>query len=144
MLDPTMTETISLPVWIAVIAGAFALWAVIDILFIPGARWVVRRRVNRMIDELNTRLQLQIPAFQQTKRQVLIDRLTYDSKVMEAVETVAQESAMPREVLIRKVERYAREIVPSFNAYAYFRIGLLPGATHRSAPVPGPSGILRR
>ena len=105
------------------IAGAFALWAVIDILFIPGARWVVRRRVNRMIDELNTRLQLQIPAFQQTKRQVLIDRLTYDSKVMEAVETVAQESAMPREVLIRKVERYAREIVPSFNAYAYFRIG---------------------
>ena len=123
MLDPTMTETISLPVWIAVIAGAFALWAVIDFLFIPGARWVVRRRVNRMIDELNTRLQLQIPAYQQTKRQVLIDRLTYDSKVMEAVETEAQESRVPREVLIRKVERYAREIVPSFNAYAYFRIG---------------------
>ena len=123
MLDPTMTETISLPVWIVVIAGAFALWAVIDFLFIPGARWVVRRRVNRMIDEMNTRLQLQIPAFQQTKRQVLIDRLTYDSKVMEAVETVAQASRVPREVLIRKVERYVREIVPSFNAYAYFRIG---------------------
>ena len=105
------------------IAGAFALWAVIDFLFIPGARWVVRRRVNRVIDELNTRLQLQIPAFQQTKRQVLIDRLTYDPKVMEAVEAVAQESHVPREVLIRKVERYAREIVPSFNAYAYFRIG---------------------
>ena len=118
-----MTETISLPAWIAVIAGAFALWAVIDFLFIPGARWVVRRRVNRVIDDLNTRLQLQIPAFQQTKRQVLIDRLTYDPKVMEAVEAVAQESHVPREVLIRKVERYAREIVPSFNAYAYFRIG---------------------
>ena len=118
-----MTETISLPAWIAVIAGAFVLWAVIDFLFIPGARWFVRRRVNRMIDDLNTRLQLQIPAFQQTKRQVLIDRLTYDSKVMEAVETGAQKSHVPREVLIRRVERYAREIVPSFNAYAYFRIG---------------------
>ena len=123
MLDPTMTETISFPVWVAVLAGAFALWAVIDFLFIPGARWVVRRRINRMIDELNTRLQLQIPAFQQTKRQVLIDRLTCDPEVMEAVEAVAQESRVPREVLIRKVERYAREIVPSFNAYAYFRIG---------------------
>ena len=118
-----MTETISLPAWIAVVTGAFALWAVIAFLFIPGARWVVRRRVNRVIDELNTRLQLQISAFQQTKRQVLIDRLTYDPKVMEAVEAAAQEFRVPREVLIRKVERYAREIVPSFNAYAYFRIG---------------------
>ena len=76
-----------------------------------------------MIDELNTRLQLQIPAFQQTKRQVLIDRLTYDPGVMEAVENLAQGSGVPRDVLIRRVERYAREIVPSFNAWAYFRIG---------------------
>ena len=144
MLDPTMTETISLPVWIAVIAGAFALWAVIDFLFIPGARWVVRRRVNRMIDELNTRLQLQIPAFQQTKRQVLIDRLTYDSKVMEAVETEAQESRVPREVLIRKVERYAREIVPVIQCLCILSDRLLPGAAHRPAPLSRPPGVLRR
>ena len=32
----------------------------------PGARWFLRRRLNRMIDEVNTRLELQIPAFQQT------------------------------------------------------------------------------
>ena len=30
---------------------------------------------------------------------------------------------MPREVAMEKVRRYAREIVPSFSAYAYFRIG---------------------
>ena len=118
-----MTETITLPVWVAVMAGALALWAFLYLLLIPGGSWFVRRRVNRMIDELNTRLQLQIPAFQQTKRQVLIDRLTYDSKVMEAVEAEAQGSHVPREVLIRRVEGYAREIVPSFNAFAYFRIG---------------------
>ena len=118
-----MTETIALPFWVVVMAGALALWAVLYLLLIPGGRWFVRRRVNRMIDELNTRLQLQIPAFQQTKRQVLIDRLTCDPEVMEAVEAVAQESGVPRDVLVRKVERYAREIVPSFNAYAYFRIG---------------------
>ena len=118
-----MMETISLPLWVAALAGALALWAILDFLLIPGGRWFVRRRVNRFIDELNTRLQLQIPAFQQTKRQVLIDRLTCDPKVMEAVETMARKSGVPREVLIRRVERYAREIVPSFNAYAYFRIG---------------------
>ena len=118
-----MTGTIALPVWIAILAGGLALWAVLYLLLIPGGRWFARRRVNRLIDELNTRLQLQIPAFQQTKRQVLVDRLVYDREVMEAVETEAQESGVPREVLIRRVERHAHEIVPSFNAWAYFRIG---------------------
>ena len=112
-----------MPVWVAVVAAVLALWAVLYFLLIPGGRWFVRRRVNRMIDELNTRLQLQIPAFQQTKRQVLIDRLTYDPGVMEAVERVTQTSGVPRDVLIRRAERHAREIVPSFNAWAYFRIG---------------------
>ena len=118
-----MTETIALPVWLAALAGVLALWAILYLLLIPGGRWFVRWRVNRLIDELNTRLQLRIPAFQQTRRQVLVDRLTYDPGVMEAVETAAQESGVPREVLIRRVERHAREIVPSFNAWAYFRIG---------------------
>ena len=118
-----MTGTIALPVWIAALTGGLALWAVLYLLLIPGGRWFVRRRVNRLIDELNTRLQLQIPAFQQTKRQVLVDRLVHDREVMEAVETAAQASGVPREVLIRRVERHAREIVPSFNAWAYFRIG---------------------
>ena len=116
-------ETIPLPVWIVAVIGALALWSVLGGLLIPSVRWFLRRRLNRAIEELNTRLQLQIPAFQQTRRRVLIDQLTYDPKVMEAIEAEALGSRIPREVLIREVGRYAREIVPSFNAYAYFRIG---------------------
>ena len=118
-----MTATVALPLWLVVGVAALALWAVLHLALIPGGRWFVRRRVNRVIDELNTRLQLRIPAFQQTKRRVLIDRLTCDPAVIEAVETIARESGVPRDVLIRRVERHAREIVPSFNAWAYFRIG---------------------
>ena len=123
MPDAKMTEIIPLPTWVVVVAGALSLWAILDHLLIPGARWFFRRRASRVIDELNTRLQLQIPLFQRTKRQVLIDRLTHDPKVMESVEAEAQRSDVPREVLAREVERYAREIVPSFNVYVYFRIG---------------------
>ena len=123
MPDAKMTEIIPLPAWLVVVAGALSLWAILDHLLIPGARWFFGRRASRVIDELNTRLQLQIPLFQQTKRQVLIDRLTHDPKVMESVEAEAQRSNVPREVLAREVERYAREIVPSFNVYLYFRIG---------------------
>ena len=118
-----MTETISLPTWVVAVASALVLWAVLDRLIVPSTRWLFRRRASRVIDELNTRLPLQISLFQRTKRQVLIDRLTDDPEVMEAVETEAQQSERPRAVLMREVERYAREIVPSFNVYVYFRIG---------------------
>ena len=118
-----MTEPVSLPIWLAALAGALAAWALLDRLLVPGARWFLRRRANRVIDELNARLQLRIPAFQRTRRQVLVDRLTYDPVVMQAVEARAEASNLPREALIGEVRRYAREIVPSFNAYAYFRVG---------------------
>ena len=110
-----MTDPISLPIWLAVVAGALAGWAVLDRFLIPGAGWFFRRRANRVINELNTRLQLRIPALQQTRRQVLIDQLTYDPIVMQAVEAQAEASNLPREALIGEVRRYAREIVPSFR-----------------------------
>ena len=118
-----MTETISLPIWIAVAAGALVLWAILDRLLIPSVRWYFRRRVERVIDDLNTRLDLRIPAFHRTRRRVLIELLTHDPRVMESVERRAGETGAPREVLAREVERYAREIVPSFNPWLYFRIG---------------------
>ena len=118
-----MTETISLPVWIAVAGGVLVLWAILDRLLIPSVRWFFRRRVERVIDELNTRLDLRIPAFHRTRRRVLIELLTHDPRVLESVERRAGETGAPREVLVREVERYAREIVPSFNPWLYFRIG---------------------
>ena len=76
-----------------------------------------------VIDELNTRLELEIPAFNLTKRRVLIDRLLYDPAIVEAAGETAASGAVPRQVVMASVERYAREIVPAFNAYAYFRVG---------------------
>jgi glycerol-3-phosphate O-acyltransferase len=118
-----MRGTVSLPAWLAVLLALLAAWAALDRLLLPGARWFFRRRVNRVLEELNTRLRIRIPAFKLTKREVLIDRLLYDPQVQEAAEAESREHDMPREVAMRRVERYAREIVPAFNAYAYFRLG---------------------
>ena len=74
VLDAKMAETVSLPIWVVVVAGVFSLWAILDRLIVPSTRWLFRQHVSRVINELNTRLQLQIPPFQQTKRQVLIGR----------------------------------------------------------------------
>ena len=118
-----MARSVSLPVWLVVVLALLATWAALDRLLVPSVRWYLRRRVNRAIDELNTRLRLEIRPFQRTKRQVLVDRLLYDPKVVQAIEASAREQGMPREVAAAKVERYAHEIVPAFNAYFYFRIG---------------------
>ncbi|HEX2224683.1 MAG TPA: 1-acyl-sn-glycerol-3-phosphate acyltransferase, partial [Thermoanaerobaculia bacterium] len=118
-----MPDRVTLPLWLAVLLVILAAWAALDRLLVPSVRWYLRRRVNRVIDELNTRLRLEIPAFQRTRRQVLIDRLLYDPKVLQAAEEHAREQGMPRDVALAQVERYAREIIPAFNAYFYFRIG---------------------
>jgi glycerol-3-phosphate O-acyltransferase len=115
--------SVSVPVWLFAVMAVLAAWAALDRLMVPSARWVVRQRTNRVIDELNTRLRIEIPQFNLTKRQVLVDRLLYDARVQEAAGEYARAHAMPREVVMARVERYAREIVPSFNAYLYFRVG---------------------
>lgn len=118
-----MTAAVVLPLWLFSILLAFAVWALAERVLVPGVRWLLRRRINRVIDEVNTRLNISIRPFQLTKRQVLIDRLAYDTKVIEAMQAYATELKMPREVAQAEVLRYAREIVPAFNAYIYFRVG---------------------
>jgi len=118
-----MTGQITVSIWIFLFLIAITIWAILDRVLIPSTRWFLRRRVNRVIDEIGKRLDIEIKPFQLTKRRVLIDRLIYDPKVIEAIQIEAQEHDIPRELVQTKVMRYAKEIVPSFNAYLYFRIG---------------------
>lgn len=118
-----MRGTVSLPAWLAGVLVLLAAWAALERLLLPGARWFVRRRVNRALEELNTRLKIRIPPFKLAKREVLIERLLWDPEVQAAAETAARAEGSPRAVAMRRVERYAREIIPAFNAYAYYRFG---------------------
>src|SRR5712692_4034110 len=115
--------TFTLPAWLALLLGLLLFWALLDRVLLPGVRWFLRRRVNRVLEEINTRLKIRIPPFKLTRREVLIDRLLYDPAVQQAAEVEANESGAPREVVQARVRRYAREIVPAFNAYVYFRFG---------------------
>jgi glycerol-3-phosphate O-acyltransferase len=118
-----VSSTITLPVWLVGIIAALALWSVLDRLLIPSVRWLLRRRINRAIDELNTRLKLRIQPLKLAKREALIDQLVFDPDVLRAIEDYAVENAVPREVAQARARRYAREIVPSFSHYAYFGVG---------------------
>jgi glycerol-3-phosphate O-acyltransferase len=118
-----MTGSVTLPVWLVFLIILLAAWAALERLLIPSVRWFLRRRVTLFIEEVNKRLHLEIHPFALTKRQVLIDRLMYDPRVLEAADARAREENIPRDIVMGEIGRYAREIVPSFNAYTYFRIG---------------------
>ena len=116
-------ETVTLPAWLFAIMAALSLWAVLRLALVPGVRWYLRRRVNRVIREINARLNVELPQFKLTRRQVVIDRLFHDPVVQSAIERECREKSLPRDVVAARVDRYAREIVPAFNAYLYFRVG---------------------
>lgn len=118
-----MTEPVEVPYWLLVIMLLVTLWAVLARLLIPTVRWFFRRRLSGLIEEVNRRLHLQLPTFSLTKREVLVDRLAYDPRVLETIRAYCRENGTPWAVALSRVQTYAREIVPAFNAYVYFRLG---------------------
>ena len=104
----------------AVIVG----WILLGRLVLPGIRWYFRRRSKGVAQDANRRLRLRIPSFKMTRRRMLVERLVRDPAVLEAIEEYSREEGVPQVVAAIRVERYAREIVPTFNAYLYFRVGI--------------------
>jgi len=118
-----MTDAVAVPLWLVLLAGLLAVWAFYEHVLIPALRWMVTQPANQVIDQVSTRLRIGIRPFQRTRRQALIHRLLTDPKVQEAAEQFSREQRQPLPRALRLVETYAREIVPAFNAYLYFRTG---------------------
>jgi len=117
-----LTPTVTLPSWIFFLLLLAASYALIMSVLFPSVRWYLRRRLNRTVDKLNSSLQIKIRPLQRSKRQVLIDQLMFDREILVIIEEQSQRDNIPRDVLQQKVKSYAREIVPSFNAYIYYQV----------------------
>jgi glycerol-3-phosphate O-acyltransferase len=118
-----MSSMIELPLWFVLIASVLALVGLIDRLLVPGVRWMMRNRLNNAIDELNTRLHLKIQPFKLSQRAGIIDRMLLDPELIKAIEDEVKATGAPRSVVMARVQKYAKEIVPNFSASAYFKFG---------------------
>jgi len=118
-----MSDGVAVPAWLLVVMAALAAWALYEHAVVPALRFLVTHPANQVIDELGERLRIGIRPFQRTKRQALIHSLLADRRVQAAAEQYARDKDLTLPAALRRVERYAREIVPAFNAYLYFRIG---------------------
>ena len=63
----TMNAYVEVPSWVLLVLILATGYALLVSLLVPGVRWFVRRRLNRTVAMLNTRLQIQIRPFQRTK-----------------------------------------------------------------------------
>lgn len=115
-----MTQTVQMPLWLLILILAFALFAALERIMIPSVRWYLRRRLEKAVERLNKKLERPIQPFKLARRYDMIQRLIYDPQVSQAIADHAAATGDPERVVFGQAKRYAREIVPSFSASAYF------------------------
>lgn len=115
-----MNSTVTLPLWLFILILLFAAVTFASHFLFPSVRWFFRRRLERAVARLNQRLKRPIQPFKLARRYDMIQRLTYDPQVIQAVAEHAEAEGIPENVAAEKARRYAREIVPAFSASAYF------------------------
>ncbi|TNF57497.1 MAG: glycerol-3-phosphate acyltransferase [Rhodobacteraceae bacterium] len=115
-----MGATVEIPVWLFVLILLFAGITFASHFLFPSVRWFFRRRLERAVARLNERLERPIQPFKLARRYDMIQRLIYDPEVTQAIHEHAVAEGIPDSVAFEKARRYAREIVPSFSASAYF------------------------
>ena len=115
-----MGNVVEMPVWALILLVAFAAVTFASHFLFPSVRWFFRRRMERVVAKLNTRLERPIEPFKLARRYDMIQRLIYDPEVSHAIVAHAKAQGIPENVAFEQAQRYAREIVPSFSASAYF------------------------
>ena len=118
-----MTQTVAVPLWLLILILLFAAVTFASHFLFPSVRWFFRRRMERVVARLNTRLARPISPFKLATRHDTIQRLIYDPEVTRAVVDHARREKVPEAVAFERARDIAREIVPSFSATAYFTIG---------------------
>jgi glycerol-3-phosphate O-acyltransferase len=119
-----MTHTVTLPLWLFILIVLFAAVTALSHFLLPSVRWFFRRRFERAVERLNSRLKRPIQPFKLARRYDMIQRLIYDPEVSQEIALYAEKNNVPENVAFQKAREYAREIVPSFSAFAYFSFAM--------------------
>ncbi|MBI6628697.1 1-acyl-sn-glycerol-3-phosphate acyltransferase [Pontibaca salina] len=115
-----MMRTVEMPLWLLILILLFAAVTFASHFLFPSVRWFFRRRLERAVERLNKSLERPIQPFKLARRHDMIQRLIYDPQVSQAIADHAHAKGIPENVAFEDARRYAREIVPSFSASAYF------------------------
>ena len=117
-----MEETVTLANWqffLLLLLAAYALWR---LLFLPLLQRLIYHRSQTAERILDQELRFGLPSYAMANRQLWVDRIISDPQVKNAIEKAAEKSGS-KEAALAEAKQFATEIVPTFNALLYFRIG---------------------
>jgi len=112
---------VQVPLYILVPLVALAVLALAERLLLPAARVVLRRRVRAFVERLDERLAFKLQPFKLTRKRTVEEMLVHDPEVVQAAADYRAEHGLSWDEVTDLVRVYAREIVPRFNAYFYYR-----------------------
>lgn len=114
---------VSVPLWLFVVLVFLASVAVLERLILPPLRVVLRKRFRAVVEKLNQKLSLKLKPFKLAKKKALEQLLAHDPEVLRLAEKYRQEHNLSWREVEDLLAIYAREIVPTFSVYLYYRLG---------------------
>jgi len=117
-----MEETVTLANWQFILLLLLAAYAIWRLLFLPLLQRLIYRRAQSTERLLDEELEFGLPSYAMASRQLWVDRIISDPQVIDAIEKAAEKSGS-KEKALGEAKQFATQIVPSFNALLYFRIG---------------------
>ncbi len=138
-----MFAKVEISVWLLTLIIVFAAVTFASHFLFPSVRWFFRKLAERAIARLNKRLARPIEPFKLARRYDTIERLIYDPDVAQAIAAYSASERVPESVAFEKARHYAREIVPSFSATAYFGFGTRLAAWLSRTMYQHPAGRVR-
>ena len=117
-----MEETVTLANWQFIVLLLLAAYAIWRLLFLPLLQRLIYRRAQSTERVLDEELEFGLPSYAMASRQLWVDRIISDPQVIDAIEKAAEKSGS-KEKALSEAKQFATQIVPSFNALLYFRIG---------------------
>jgi len=117
-----MEETVTLANWqffLLLLLAAYAIW---HLLFLPLLQRLIYHRTQTTEKILDEELRFGLPSYAMANRQLWVDRIINDPQVKDTIGKAAEKSGS-KETALAEAKKFATEIVPTFNAVLYFRIG---------------------
>ncbi|PCI46127.1 MAG: hypothetical protein COB49_09060 [Alphaproteobacteria bacterium] len=118
-----MSEIVVLKFWQLAILSLLAAYGLLQLVILPLIQKFIYRRFQATERILDEELDFGLPSYALANRKLWIDRLLNDPVVKDTIKTITSEGEIPAHKVLKNARDYANEIVPSFNAFLYFRLG---------------------
>jgi len=114
-------EAVFVPLYLLIPLVVLAAVALLERILLPSVRIVMRRWLRGIAEDLDRRLKLKLQPFKLTRKRIVEQMLIHDPEVALAARQYREANRLTWDEVTDLVTVWAREIVPRFNVYLYFR-----------------------